>query len=77
MIYSLSSLKDKITENLKVQILKSDEPNLQNNLYRWGMALKEVLVKNGPWGSFILYSNEQEIAVSPLLAKDLKVQVDL
>jgi len=75
MIYSLSSLKDKIVKNLKIQIIKSNEPDLQNNLYRWGMALKEVSVKNGPWGSFILYSNEQKIALSPLLAEDLKVQI--
>jgi hypothetical protein len=75
MIYSLSSLKDKIVKNLKIQIIKSNEPDLQNNLYRWGIALKEIFVKNGPWGSFILYSNEQEIAISPLLAKDLKVQI--
>lgn len=74
MICSLSSLKGSIKKECSVKVLESAEPELQLYLDRWGISSEVVSVKCGPWGCFILTSNNQDIALGPALANKLQVE---
>ena len=77
MIQLLSKLRFLSQQEEKtIKVIGSLEPDCQIALECWGICLQKVLVKNGPWGSFILKAAGQEIALSPMLAEQLQV-IDL
>ncbi len=71
---SLSSLRKSLRRECSVTITEITEPELQMYLDRWGISSGKVNVRCGPWGSFILRSNHQEVALSPVLARQLQVE---
>jgi hypothetical protein len=74
MICSLDSLKKSLKKECSVTILEATEPELQMFLNRWGICSRTASVKKGPWGSFILKCNGQEIALGPAIAHQLQVE---
>jgi hypothetical protein len=81
MICSLESLKQALSKSKEkensVKILESSEPEMQIMLSRWGILSSDVSIKLGPWGSFIIKSNCQEIALGPSCAKSIKVETSI
>lgn len=75
MICSLNSLKKSLKKECRLKVLQASEPDLQMFLDRLGITLKEVMVKSGPWGSFILTFEQQEIALGPSFAQSLQVEI--
>lgn len=75
MICSLASLKKNLKKETLIKVLGSSEPELQLSLDRWGINLQKVYAKSGPWGSFILKAAGQEIALGPVFAEQLKVEI--
>jgi hypothetical protein len=74
MICYLNSLKKSLKNGCLVTVLGASEPDLQLYLDRWGLSSTKVFAKMGPWGSFILKANQQEIALGPALAQKLQVE---
>jgi hypothetical protein len=75
MICSLNSLKNSLQKETLITVLGSSEPELQLFLDRWGIGLQKVWAKLGPWGSFIIKTPSQQIALGPAFAQQLEVEI--
>jgi hypothetical protein len=70
MICKLNCIKNEC----KAKIKECSEPELNAYFERLGLFFSELLIQTGPWGTFILRSNKQEIAIGPSVAKQLLVE---
>lgn len=74
MICSLYQLKNSLKEKPFIRIIGSEEVELQLYIDRLGLAADTIKASSGPWGSFILTWNSQNIALGPNFAKKLQVE---
>jgi hypothetical protein len=70
---TLECVRSELKEPKEFTILDSLDADLQMNLERWGLIGQRVLIKKGPWSSFIVCFRSEEFAIGPVLAKHLNV----
>lgn len=59
----------------EIIILGTDDPTIQNQLNCLGLCHKTITLKKGPWKTFILKYNQQELALSETLFQQLHVKI--
>ncbi|MDX1920483.1 MAG: ferrous iron transport protein A [Candidatus Caenarcaniphilales bacterium] len=72
---TLFDLRKNINKECFLTIIGTDDEELQMHLDRWGICFGKVLVRKGPWGSYILSYKNEEFAIGPALAKKLIVEM--